>query len=774
MHKPKPKLRKTREMRQAKSRKNRLLFIGNVVSLMLVGLLFVVIFQKQINGEEYERKSKEQQLNHKNTETIINPNRGSIFDRNQKSLAISYTVYNVRLDVRALVERKQEIIDDTLKGLNELLDIPFEKLNDYISMESQDKLKYDTNWLLIARKIPQNLMLEIKSRELPCIYFEDDSMRQYVFDILGASVLGFKRGDSLSGLEKQYNVHMSGVAGRISKVYDANNNIVLNQIPAKEGYSIITTLDLDIQQFAEEAVREAGTEFLPKNSAVIVMNPNTGEILAMAQYPSFNPNDPMNLDFLGTDYAKEQMEAMTEEDKMKQYFRTWTNYNISSTFEPGSIFKPILVAAALEEGVITPNSTFTCTGKKQVADREIGCWYTQGHGTQTLSQFLANSCNVAAMEIALKMGREKFYKYQHDFGYGENTGIDLPGEENSGSPAVMYTVDRLNPVELATSGMGQSFNCTAIQSINAFATVINGGKLMKPYVVSQVVDSNKRIVMENTETISKKVISEDTSNFMRNMLKDVVSAEGTGKKAVIKGYNIGGKTGTGEQGKRDGKTHVVSFIAYLTVEKPEYIAIALIDRPKDYKEYMQGSTTAAPILRKLLMKIIKSKGIKPSSETAPEDNIYFDNVNTIDLPDYIGKNVNEAFRDLNRLDLKYEVVGDGDVVTNQVPIGGTVITSDTKIILNIGSGGEEVPYTTVPDLTGLTLADATTMLTELDLGVFVKESEKPPASQSQQTEEDSQTSEGTPEEDSLRNVVDQIPQPNTKLPSGAEITLILE
>ncbi len=665
------------------------------VLLLLIGFLdYRIFYIKSKHGEEYEKKAIAQQVT-QGLDIITKANRGSILDRNLQVISASNTVYNVILDVRNLSQLDKKIRNKTLTELSNSLEISIEKLNGYMDKNADGKLLNDTNYLVIAKNISRKKMSDIEKKNLSGVYFEEDSMRFYVHNDLAAQTVGFIRGDNCCGLEKSYNEDLTGVSGRIFRAYDSQNNVVSNNLPAQDGCSLVTTLDINIQKFAQDAINKAGEEFKAEHATAIVMDPNTGEIIAMAQYPSFNLNDPANLSELTAKSLRTKLSSLSQEEQLNNLYNVWNNFNVSGTFESGSIFKPIVIAAALDQNVITPNSTFYCGGNMEVADRTIHCWKKTGHGTQDITHILANSCNMGMIQIIQKLGREKFYQYQKDFGYGEKTLIDLPAEQSAKS--LMYKLNQLNSVELATSSMGQGFNNTPIQALNSFAAVINGGNLMKPYVVSEIVDNESNVIKKNNPVVMKKVISKETSDFMRKALKSVLT-EGTAASGLIEGYNIGGKTGTGEQGKRGSQMYTYSFIGYLTIENPQYIAIALIDKPPIGVE-----PHPATIVKEIFEQIIKYKQIKSSSDSPT---IFKD---AFLLEDYNGKNLKDTIKKLNEQSLDYEIIGSGGkIVDSQLPIAGTPVEINSRIYLY--ASNESDGLIEVPNVINLSLQQAVEIL----------------------------------------------------------------
>ncbi|MBR1737295.1 MAG: PASTA domain-containing protein, partial [Firmicutes bacterium] len=454
----------------------------------------------------------------------------------------------------------------------------------------------------------------------------------------------------------------------------------------------------------------------------------------------------------------------------------WRNFNITDSFEPGSIYKPIVVAAALEENVISTADRFYCGGGRNVADAYIRCHYTPGHGSETLEEVLANSCNVGMMEIVEKLGKDKYYKYQQEFGIGEKTGVDLPDEKSMS--ALVYKYDNINEVELATCSFGQGFNCTPLQDITAFSALINGGNIMRPYVVSQIVDEKENVIKEHEPEVVRKVISEDTSDFIRNALTKVFEEGGTGHKAAIEGYRLGGKTGTAEQGNRDEGIHTVDFIAYFPVENPKYIAMAVIHRPANYSD---GVVSPAPMIKELFQDLINYAALPPDDEV---DETYNDNeqISNI-LGDYTGRNLKETINELIEAGLDVEIAGaGGDTVKKQFPEGNSKINETTKVIIYTEKQNQETKLVKVPDVTGLTIEEADELLRSLGFKYVVQDDseneeakeneEKTETENSELTDtEKEDEKEKTPTETNSKTVHEQTPQSGVELESGTLIKL---
>lgn len=722
---------------------------GKVYFLMIISIVLIlfigigrVSYIKLVHGSEYEARLISQLVNGGSDKSIL-PSRGAILDCNQQPLALSSTVYTVILDVRLMVSEHNEKTaanvsdkdrekaefkwNNTFDTINKLLNIPVETLTGYVMTDAEGKPAKDTNYFILAKKVPFDKGQQIKSLNYPWLYCEEDNQRSYPQSILASQVIGFISGDNGEnswGLESQYNSEMTGIEGREFRAMGDDSNVVTQNASAVGGNTLITTIDSTLQQYANEACRNAYVAYEPENTACIIMDPKTGAILSMAQYPTFDPNNPSKLPEEAEEGLKKTWDKY--DDKKKQQigmefdawknYKSWRNFAITETFEPGSTYKPIVAAMALEAGVISPNETFNCPGVKVVADYEVHCHNTDGHGTITLEEALADSCNVAMMEIITKIGAEKYYKMHRDFGFGEKTGIDLPGEVAADSPSLSYSLEQLHSAELATSSFGQGFNVTALQSLNALCATINGGNLMQPYVVSQIIDQNGGLVKETKPTIVRKVISKETSDIIRKYLESVVQPTGTGRKAVINGYAIGGKTGTAEQGVRGSNEYTLSFIAYMPVEDPDIIAMTVIHRPTGY--YDGSDISPVPMLRDVLVKIIDYKGYQPSYEVdaSTEENISED---MIVIDDYTNTSLSETVKLLNSKKINYELIGNGDTVFKQNPAAGTTINKDTSIILNINSsGGSEL--LSVPDVVGLDSEDAVKTIEAAGFSCYVE------------------------------------------------------
>lgn len=695
-------------MKKLRRIKARLAFILFALSALFTALGARVFYLKAVYGEDYETAAKTQQVSR--YDEIISPNRGSIVDRNNQPLALSTTVYNIVLDVRVLVEYEMSVQEKTLKALSEVLELDYDTLKGYTALDENGKPALDTSWKVLAKKQPKEVKEQLESAEVKGVVYQKDTKRKYPAGVMASQVIGFVR-DAMWGLEKQYNSEMSGVPGRSFITYSGSDGAVSQEIPAQDGNTIVTTLDYQIQQFAQEAADSAMEEYNAESTAALVMNPNTGEIIAMAQNPTFDLNDPTT----PIDIDSETWDAMTEDEQYAYLNKTWRNFCISDTFEPGSIFKPVVMAAALDQGIIDQNAAYYCGGKKEVAGVEINCHLRSGHGNQTLEDIIANSCNVGMMEIAERMGASAMYQCQKDFGIGCPTGIDLPAEADAAS--LMYSEDKIRSSELATMSFGQSFNTTTLQAATALCAVVNGGNIVRPYVVSSIIDENGSIVQETKPEVLRKAISKETSELMKKYMVATVE-RGTGKKAKIDGYTFGGKTGTAQQGDRSKDIYTVSYTAFFPVDNPQYLVLTVINKPESYAD---GVTTAAPMIKGLLEKIIKYKNIQPENINEAEVS---SEKKTVTVEDYTGSTLFNVLYDLDVKNLKYEIVGSGNSVINQVPHGGTVVDEGSKVLIYVEKGEGDTGSIIVPDVKGKDYDAAVGEITAAGLSAVVEGDEE--------------------------------------------------
>ncbi|MCL1999077.1 MAG: penicillin-binding transpeptidase domain-containing protein [Turicibacter sp.] len=696
-------------------RNKRIKILGFMMTSCILVLLFIIGNIIMTYGADFERFAVQQLIiRQSNIEQIIPPAHGGVLDRNRQPLIDNEIVYNVFMDV-TLLHQNPNRIEATLAQLYETLDISMEELQSFFETNADGSLARPGNWRIVARQVPAYMALALSGTRH--VYLTPEALRRFPDPFMAPQVLGFVRGDASWGLENFYARQLTGSPGRILRSFQANT-VPIEEIPPVDGNWLVTTLDSGIQRIAQNAATEAALRYGAEFAGVAVMNPNTGEILGMAQWPSFPldaPDDGTRFTDPAISNFWNEMEAA---EQLRHMNRTWPNFFLSRTFEQGSTFKPFVAAAAIEENIILPEiNRFYCEGVRTVADWEITCMSV--HGSLTLREALMVSCNIAMIDIAQAMGRDLFYQYRNDFGFGERTGIDLPGEEAVSSPAVMYTLSQLNTVELATSSFGQGFNATAIQTLNAFAALINGGNLMRPFVVSQIIDSQGNIVTENRPTVLRNVISRETSDYLRTVLQDVMTPAGTGRTAMIEGYAIGGKTGTGEQGQRHGDWVVNSFLGYFPVENPQYLVMVVLFNPENV--FLTASGSVGPILRDIFANIIEYKQIPPTGEEITTGIL---NWGVETMPDLSGMELRAATPILNSMGLDYHISSRGSVISHHIPSAGQPVPNNVPVFLYLdGNISNLDDLTFVPNVEGQPLERAREMLEQAGLNfVVVRES----------------------------------------------------
>ncbi len=753
--------KRLRQTLQDKAMRQKILIVAYVFIAILIFLICRVGYIKYAHGEEYEKIAVQQQTSRLLDQTT-NPLRGKILDRNGKTFAISNTIYTVVIDIASMYDAgiSEKDRQYTIDTLSTVLKIDKATVESYYALDSTGTPVNNTKYKIIAKEVSYDDGQALLASGAKGIYLEADSDRVYPQKQYASSVIGFMRGDDAStywGLEAEYDKYLQGEKGRNFMSYTENGDVAVNEVLAKNGDTIVTTLDLEIQNFAEEVCAKYGLLYNAEHAGAIVMNPNTGEILAMAQFPTFDANAPGDIELFNDTRFKEVYEAAPDEEKAELLYDVWKNFNIAGAYEPGSVYKPQVVAAALDEGIIKTDDIFVCNGSIQVADRNIPCWKKGGHGELNAAGVLANSCNVGMILIGEKLGRQNFYDYQRDFGFGEATGIDLPGEETSS--ANVYSLEELNPVEVATGSMGQGFNATSIQMATAFAAIINGGYLLEPYVVSRVVNNNHEVVYSNERTVRRQVISKSTSDYLRKSLRETIT-DGTGKKVNVEGYTIGGKTGTAQQNDRTLNEYVVSFEGYFPVENPQYLVYTYVYKPTPY---VDGQSTSTLMAKEIIEYIIQIKGIEPSDlGELKEANEGL--TNKMKVPNLTDMSVQTATKILNESGSAYEIIGNGSKVVRQIPPAGSYVTKGSFIYLYVESiEGEELVL--VPNVIGLTGKEAEKVLKDAGFEVTLVRK-----SGSGGVVDDSTTTED------IRSyyVKKQMPSDNLSLPRGTNIRLEVE
>ncbi len=664
--------------------------LGQLASLQLV------------NSEEYQNKAIAQQLR----TTTINPKRGTIYDSNMKVLAQSATVWTVALAPANIKDDAQ--LQTIAEGLSSILDVDQETIIE----KGQNKKSY---YEIVKRKVekPQydaiTQFLTDNGIKAGVDMYED-SKRYYPYNDEASSVIGFTGtdNDGLYGLESMYDEYLQGVPGKVVSAKNAYNTDMPFEyetlIEPQDGNGLVLSIDERIQAILERHLEVAAKENNVTNRAAgIVMDVQTGEILAMATHSDFDLNSPMEI--FDADVANEIASLTGDEQaeaKKQAQFDQWRNKPVSDTYEPGSVFKVITAAMALEEKKVSVDDTFNCPGYYVVGGRRISCARRTGHGTVTFKQGLEQSCNPTFMQVGERIGRNLFYQYFENFGFTEKTGIDLPGEATNAG--LFHTEESLNSVELATSSFGQTFKVTPLQMITAISAVANGGYLLQPHVVRQILDSDDNIIQAIEPNVRRQVISTETSDLLRELMEGVVF-EGGGKNAYLPGYRIAGKTGTSEKrdkvneetGQKD--LRIASFCGFAPADDPKVAVLIMLDEP--HADNIFGGTIAAPVARDIFADVLPYLGVEPRYTAAELQQL------DTDTPVLTGLSPADATAKAEQKGLKVRVVGSGDTVLKQMPSAGSTIPKSGTVVLytNEDSEMEEV---TVPNLVGLTVAQVNT------------------------------------------------------------------
>lgn len=585
----------------SKIMQKKLVLLFSLVVLAFAILIGRIIQINAMNGEKYTKVVLDQQ---QYDSRVIPFRRGDIVDRNGTKLATSERVYNVILDVKAMLE-KDEYQEPTIKVLKDCFGIAEEDVEELV--ESSPESRYN----ILLKGVDYNTAKEFeaidedeeKHPNVKGIWLEEDYVRKYPYNSLASDVIGFSNADDVGtiGLEASYNAILNGVDGREYGYLEEGALLERTIKEAENGNTIVSTIDAELQKIVEKHILEFNEAYKDNaekgngslNTAVIIADPQSGEILAQASYPNFDLNKPRDISAY---YTEKELKKMKEEEKVEILNNLWRDFCVSDSYEPGSTAKPFTVAAGLETGKIRGNEVYTCGGSLVVAEdtEPINCHYTAGHGTQTIAQSIANSCNVAMMEMIKVIGAEDFYRYQSIFGFGAQTGIDLPGE----AEGILQDTELVGPVDLATNSFGQNFNVTMEQMVAGMSALINGGNYYEPHVVKQIQDENGNVIETKESVLKKRVISEQTSTMLKQYMKTVMEGTGTGASAAVEGYDIGGKTGTAEKYPRNSGKHLLSFIGYAPQDEPEVLIYVVIDEPNT--ESQEDSSLVLNLARSIM------------------------------------------------------------------------------------------------------------------------------------------------------------------------------
>ncbi|MDL2206155.1 PASTA domain-containing protein [Eubacteriales bacterium OttesenSCG-928-N13] len=652
------------------------------VFLVLFTLISVQLFRLQIlQGEQLQQRAQAQWT----SESVIAPRRGSILDRNGNVLAISATAYIASVSPRQVTDPSA-----FAQILAPILDMDEQT----ILKRASDRSK---GGVILKRQLDKSLAQELRilyanhraqgSDALNGLYLEEDSKRYYPMGAYLTQLLGLTTVDGVgqSGLEQSLNNYLSGKSGHLLDEIDGKGRELFygarEYVPSVDGGDVTLTIDYAIQSFVEQAAREAISVNRAKAVRILVMDPKTGAILAMCNKPDFDLNDPPRNDV----------------DQLNELMR---NRLLTDAYEPGSTFKILTTAAAIESKVVSPNEGFYCSGSVMVDGGKIRCWGNP-HGSETFTKALCNSCNPVFVELGIRLGVNRFYDYLEAFGLGKPTGVDIPGEASG----ILIPESACKRVDIARIGFGQSVAVTPIQLLNAACSVINGGNLMKPYIVQQITAADGELIEQAQPEVVSNPISQQTSDTVRSMLQTVVE-QGGGRNAYIQGYNVGGKTGTAQvyiDGVVSTTTHIGSFLGFAPVEDPQVAVLVIVDEAAKRPDF--GSVTAAPFAKDILEQTLQYLGYMPKLDSKQT-------LEMVNVPDVSGLTISEAAEALKQLDLQYLISGVGDKVIEQMPAAGAHMQQQSLVMLyvegEIDSQGED--RATVPDVKGLTIMEANRMM----------------------------------------------------------------
>ena len=667
----------------------RRLAICMAVFLMLFTGLGARLFHLQvIQAEDLQRRAQSQWT----SESVIAPTRGMILDRNGRVLAQSATAYTASVSPRQVSDAE---------ALASILAPVLDMEPETIRRRASDTAK---GGVTLKRQLSRDKAQQLKamkaryarmgSKALSGLYLEEESRRYYPMGEFAAQLIGLTTidGEGQAGLEKSLDRYLSGREGRVLEEIDGKGRALSysssEYIPAVNGGSVTLTLDASIQAFAEQAAREALSVNNAKAVRVLAMDPNTGEILALVNKPDFDLNDP----------PRNDVQTLTE--RMR-------NRVVSDAYEPGSTFKMITAASALEAGLVSPMEGFYCSGSVTVDGGRIKCW-GRPHGAETFAQALQNSCNPVFVEMGLRLGTERFYDYLEKFGIGKKTGVDIPGEADG----IVIREGNVKRVDLARIGFGQSVAVTPMQILTAACAVINGGNLLRPYVVKAISDSEGRVIEQGQTEIVGHPISKQTSDTMRVLLEDVVELGG-GKNAYLPGYHVGGKTGTAQvyvDGVVSSSTHIGSFVGFAPANDPKIALILIVDEADVAVDY--GSVTAAPFAKEILERALNYLGVAPDTAEPP--------TTSVTVPDVGGMDVKSAEAELKSAGLDCVLDGAGERVKSQLPAAGAEMAEGSLVMLYVDGAQADAEVTRVPDVTGLSVLEANRLIRSFGLEMRIE------------------------------------------------------
>jgi stage V sporulation protein D (sporulation-specific penicillin-binding protein) len=692
--------------------KKRSLFLLISYSVLVVALIIRIGYFQIVMGEEYSKLAYQVQTRSR----IINPKRGTIYDRNGKGMAISASVETISVNTQDFMDKMKdtpEKIDKIAQDLGTILDMDAEDV--------KERLTAKTGWAFIKRKVEKDVGTRVREylleNNITNIYVDEDSRRYYPNGSLASHVLGFTGDDDqgLNGIENIFDAELSGKPGMVMSEFDAGGRQVKyspeTYVEPVDGYDIYLTIDETIQYFTEKALEKAILDYnLKRGAAAIVMEPRTGEILAMASKPDYDPNDP----FRKPDFIDREWKGKHSQEDVDLLFQTvFRNKALMDTYEPGSTFKAITASAALEEGVVTPETEFVCT-TIHMSGHNINCWKAGGHGSETFRQGVYQSCNPVLVKTAMAVGIDKFFTYVRNFGFMEKTGITLNGEPANDQ---YQWWNKPTEIDLAVASFGQRFTISPLQLVTAYSAIANGGNLMKPLLVKQISDSEGNIIKTTEPEVVRKVISRQTSDILREILEGVVS-EGTGQNAYVSGYRIAGKTGTSETKETESEgRYIASFSLFAPADDPQIVLLVILDHPQVYPH--SGGMLAAPVAGKLAEEILDYLGVE-RQYTEKDRKLMLKEIN---VPEVRNIMLKDAIAKLKLYELNYQIEGeykeDDAVIMEQTPKPNSTVPSGSTVILYTYKPEKELTVT-MPNVLNKNISEAAEALKKAGLNIKVE------------------------------------------------------
>ncbi|MEN8078733.1 stage V sporulation protein D [Clostridioides difficile] len=699
MARKKKKYRKTKSTIGYKQR----LYIVSIIIFCLLGFLIIrLAWITLVSGRELEAKANSEWQK----EISVTATRGDILDRNESILVSSANVYRIDFDldaVRGHIKEKKLKMDDIAIKIAEVTGVEEEDVLKALNRKNSDGS--DATYAPLVRGVTKDIADNAEALGIYGLIVSRDVKRYYPNGNFLSSALGSinSEGTGLTGIELQYDDYLSGIAGMKIGSYDSWGNRLPFETykftPPVDGNDIVLTVDENLQYIAEKIAQKGLEEHSAKGVHVIIMDPNNGEVLAMVNKPDYDPNTPYD--------GYEGFDGETENDQIQNMWRNWL---VSDTFEPGSTFKTVTMVAALEEGLVHDDDTFTCNGGVKFGNTTVHCWKRDGHGTQTLSEVLKNSCNVGMMEIGQRLGIDKLNEYIYKLGFGKTTGIDLPGEASG----IVKSNDTVSTIDLATISFGQTNTVTPIQLMTAFNAIANGGDLIQPHIVKEIShedEGGNRVIDETVKpSIKKDILSEESTTLLRSYLERTVTKDGPDG-SFIQGYNVGGKTGTAQKvdpqtGTYSSDKYISSMIALAPVESPQITVFIAVDEPNNGLYY--GGEVAAPLMKELFEEVFKYM----DSPLAKERFSIYKNVI---IPDVRGKSIEEAKEILKANNLEAEVKGNGKSIVSMDTYPGSTVKEGTTITITAKDSGQVAKEVIMPDLKGTTKEFAISILDNLGL-----------------------------------------------------------